>query len=445
MSLRRTLALVATLLFAIVGAPDLASAKTVFVPVTLVGGVPVPCAAEPRGTCHNRWHFAIDPVATADPGDTIVFQTRDALDNQFNRTSTAGTVAAANLNRVHPLTGPVFVNKAKAGDVLAVTIEKIEPGPDRFGYTVIVPGFGFLRDVFPNPFIVRWDLQGSGSGSTGAVSRDMPGVRVPMNGFTGTIGVALGPTATAVAFQREEQLRLAGGFVLPPEPNDAVPAAVCGPGAPFRSGPPVSPTPCLRTIPPRENGGNMDVKQMIAGTTILFPCFVDGCLLSTGDVHFAQGDGEVSGTAIEMNAVVTVKVEVRKGRAALGVRQPEIEGKKVPGLLKKLEPERFLATTGIPLKPSGNRTPQEFTDGTLASLSNVAEDVTLAARDALLNMIDLLTGPRSPAPSRLSPEQAYILSSVAVDLRISNLVDVPNFLVTAILPLDVFTGEKDDD
>ena len=442
MSLRRTLLVVATLFVALVGASDLAFARTVFVPVTLVGGVPVPCATDKLGTCHNRWHFAIPPVATAEPGDTIVFQTRDAFDNQFNRHSTAATVAAANLNRVHPLTGPVFVKEAKAGDVLAVTIEKIEPGPDRFGYTVIVPGFGFLRDVFANPFFVSWDLQGSGSGSRGAVSKDMPGVRVPMNGFTGTIGVALGPSETATAFQREEQLRLAGGFVLPPEPHDAVPTTKCGPGAPFADGPP---TPCLRTIPPRENGGNMDVKQMIAGTTILFPCFVDGCLLSTGDVHFAQGDGEVSGTAIEMNAVVTVKVRVRKGGMALGVRQPEIEGKKIPDLLKKLEPKRFLATTGIPLKKSGNRTPQEFTDGTLASLSNVAEDVTLAARDALLNMIGLLTGPRSPAPAKLSPEQAYILSSVAVDLRISNLVDVPNFIVTAILPLDVFKGERDDD
>ena len=198
----RRLLLAAALAAALAGAPDLASAKTILVPVTLVGGVPVPCGAERLGTCHNRWHFALHPVATAEPGDTLVFQTRDALDNQFNRTSTAATVAAANLNRVHPLTGPVFVKGAKPGDVLAVTIEKIEPGPDRFGYTVIVPGFGFLRDVFPNPAIVRWDLD-----SSGAVSRDMPGVRVPMNGFTGTIGVALGPGETRVAFQREEQLR----------------------------------------------------------------------------------------------------------------------------------------------------------------------------------------------------------------------------------------------
>ena len=439
MSLKRTLLVVATLFLALGGAPtNPAFAKTVFVPITLVRGVPVPCAADKLGTCHNRWHFAIQPVTTAEPGDTIIFQTRDAFDNQFNRTSTPASVMAANLNRVHPLTGPVFVKGARAGDVLAVTIEKIEPGPDRFGYTVIVPGFGFLRDVFADPAIVRWDLKGPGSEAT-AVSKDMPGVRVPMNGFTGTIGVALGPGETEAAFHREEQLRLAGGFVLPPEPTDAVPAAICS-KPPFASG---APTPCLRTIPPRENGGNMDVKQMIAGTTLLFPCFVDGCLLSTGDVHFAQGDGEVSGTAIEMNALVTVKVNVRKGGVALGVRQTEIEGKKVPNLLKKLAPKRFVATTGIPLKQPGKRTPQEFTDGTLAALTNVAEDVTLAARDALLNMVALLTGPRSPAPVTLSAEQAYILSSVAVDLRISNLVDVPNFLVTAILPLDVFKDEKE--
>ena len=104
-----------------------------------------------------------------------------------------------------------------------------------------------------------------------------------------------------------------------------------------------------------------------------------------------------------------------------------------------------MATTGIPIKPAGKVIPQMFTDGTLMSLSNIAEDVTLAARDALLNMIGLLTGPKSPAPQKLSGEQAYILSSVAVDLHISNLVDVPNFLVTAILSLDIFKEKGDED
>src|SRR3989442_5721353 len=133
--------LVAILADRVSGLSDPAAAKTVQVSLTRVGGVPVPCASEPRGTCHNRWHPAIPPVAHANAADTIVFETRDAFDNQFNRTSTPASVVAANLNRVHPLTGPVFVNGAKAGDVLAVTIESVVPGPDMFGYTVIVPGF----------------------------------------------------------------------------------------------------------------------------------------------------------------------------------------------------------------------------------------------------------------------------------------------------------------
>ncbi len=432
------------LLLATLGALTLAgeaSAKTVTLPVTYDGTVPVRCDAEPFRNCHNRWHPAIPPVATAEPGDTLVFQTRDAFDNQFGRTSTAATVLAANLNLVHPLTGPVYVRGARRGDVLAVTVERIEPGPDRFGYTVIVPGFGFLRDAFPDPFIVRWDLDRGGAGGWVATSPDMPGVRIPINAFAGTIGVALGPSETEAAFQREQELQDAGGFVLQPQDGgaafDAVPRAVCGPGQP------VAPR-CLRTIPPRENGGNMDVKQMVKGTTLLFPCFVDGCLLSVGDVHFAQGDGEVSGTAIEMNAVVEVSVRVRRGEAAI-VPRPQIEGKEMPGILKRLEPQRFVATTGIPVKPVGQPNPQiSYLNSTLVlGLANLSEDVTAAARDALLHMIDLLTGPRSPAPEALSREQAYVLASVAVDLRISNVVDTPNFVVTAFLPLDVFGGPRE--
>jgi formamidase len=133
---------------------------------------------------------------------------------------------------------------------------------------------------------VRWDLTRSE-----ATSPDMPGVKVRFNGFTGTIGTAPGPKEVDIMFQREDALMKAGGFVLPPEPKDAAPVAVCGPAGTHKDR-------CLRTIPPRENGGNMDVKQIVKGTTLLLPCFVKGCLLSIGDVHFAQGDGEVSGTAI---------------------------------------------------------------------------------------------------------------------------------------------------
>src|SRR6516164_1397765 len=344
-------------------------ASTVRIRVTRAGNVPVPCAEERLGTCHNRWHPAIRPAATANPGDTVIFETRDALDNPFNRSSTPADVAAANLNLVHPLTGPLFVRGAQRGDVLAVTILDAVPGPDQFGYTVIVPGFGFLRDVFPNPDIVHWELgrDGGGDGNRFATSADLPGIRIPLHGFTGTIGVELGLPEIETAFLREDQLRLAGGFVLPPQPQDAVPNNLCGPSGTAR-------TRCLRTIPPRENGGNTDIKQMVKGTTLLFPCFIDGCGLSMRDVHFAQGDGEVSGTAIEMNGIVTVRVEVRRGQAAL-LRFPRFESSD-RGVLKDLEPQRFVATEGIPVKPEGVVMVEEiWLDGTrLGPLTNQSED-----------------------------------------------------------------------
>jgi formamidase len=383
------------------------------------------CIDDPK--CHNRWHPAIAPVATASSGDVAVFGTRDAFDHSLNRNSTPADVVALNLNLVHPLTGPLFVREAKAGDVLAITL--LDVAPDSFGYTIVVPGFGFLRDAFPDPFIVRWELS-----RQGATSVDMPGVNVRFDGFMGTIGVAPGPSQTETYFKRESDLGAAGGFVLGPQPLDALPAAVCGPNGSHRDR-------CLRTIPPRENGGNMDVKQMQVGTTLLLPCFVDGCLLSIGDVHFAQGDGEVSGTAIEMDATVTVKVQVRKG---LGehVTQPQFEGGRQ---LKRLAPHKFHATVGYPLKQAGVVPPTHaYLDGTkIGPLTNLSEDVTLAARDALLQMIDWLVRNKG-----LTRQQAYALASVAVDLRISNLVDTPNFAVSAILDLGVFErwhGHHDDD
>ena len=380
------------------------------------------CAADPK--CHNRWHWAIPPVATARSGDVVVFGTRDAFDHSLDRNSTEADVVALNLNLVHPLTGPLYVRGAAPGDVLAITLLDIEP--DKFGYTIVVPGFGFLRDVFPNPFIARWDLT-----RRGATSPDIPGVKIRFDGFMGTIGVAPGPDQVDTYFTREAELAAAGGFVLGPQPLDALPSAVCGPMGSHKDR-------CLRTIPPRENGGNMDIKQMQVGTTLLLPCFVHGCRLSIGDVHFAQGDGEVSGTAIEMDATVTVKVQVIKGLGAQ-VTQPQFRG---GDQLKRLAPKKFHATVGYPLKQKGVIPPTHaYLDGAkIGPLTNLSEDVTLAARDALLHMVEWLHRNKG-----LSREQAYALSSVAVDLRIGNLVDTPNFAVSAILDLGVFDRHRDDD
>jgi formamidase len=170
-------------------------AKTIRIPVTRgAGGVPVPCGEDPLRTCHNRWHPDIPEVAEAHPGDTVIFETRDAFDNPFNRTSTPATVAAANLNLIHPLTGPLYVKGAKRGDVLAVTMIDVGPGPDNFGYTVAVPGFGFLARRLHRSRHRRtgsWAASRSAA-SRYATSRDLPGVRLPLHGFAGTIGVELG-------------------------------------------------------------------------------------------------------------------------------------------------------------------------------------------------------------------------------------------------------------
>ncbi|MDH3791373.1 MAG: acetamidase/formamidase family protein [Rhodospirillales bacterium] len=369
--------------------------------------------------CFNRYHSAIEPVSRADPGDVITFETRDALDSDLALDSTADDVTAIDLNLVHPMTGPVYINGALRGDVLAVTLIDIEP--DQYGYTVIVPGFGFLRDLFTEPHVVNWRLS-----RLGAVSEQMPGIRVPFAPFMGSVGVLPGEPEVDKWLAREGALAEAGGVALMPQPIGAQPDAVCGPQSSHKGK-------CLRTIPPRENGGNMDVKQMQIGTTLLLPCFVEGCGLFVGDVHFAQGDGEVSGTAVEMGAKVTVTTEILRGKGK-DITSPHFEGGQE---LKALAPGEFYATLGFPLKAKGMIPPYvSYLDSRkITDLENLNEDLTLAARNALIEMIDYLVREKG-----LTREQAYILCSVAVDLRIGQVVDVPNYTVSAILPLTVFEG-----
>ncbi|MGF1479118.1 MAG: acetamidase/formamidase family protein [Cyanophyceae cyanobacterium] len=378
------------------------------------------CRDDPK--CFNRLHPAIEPAATAEPGQQIVFGARDAFDGVLTIESTAEDVAAADLSGVHPLTGPVAIAGAQRGDAIAVTIVDIEP--DEYGYTAIVPGFGFLRDLFPDPYLANWNLT-----PTAATSEQIPQVTIPFAGFTGSIGVLPGEPELERFLEREAALEEVGGIVLTPLPTGALPEALCGPNG-------TESERCLRTVPPRENGGNMDIKQMQIGTTVILPCFVDGCGLYVGDVHFAQGDGEVSGTAIEIGANVTVTAEVRPGLGE-SMTMPQFEG---GDQLKAIEPDAFHATTGIPIKPAGEIPPYlTYLDSEeIAPLENLSEDLTLAARNALIEMVDYIV-----AEYELTREQAYVVCSVAADLRIGQLVDVPNYIVSAILPLNIFnqTGQ----
>jgi formamidase len=172
------------------------------------------------------------------------------------------------------------------------------------------------------------------------------------------------------------------------------------------------------TLPPREFGGNVDIKQLTKGTTVRVPVFVPGALFSTGDAHYAQGDNECC-TAIEMGSALYCSFKVIKGEAA---------ARKINDIQFYRDdffttpdwgmPRRFFATTGQSRTREG---------------VNYSEDATLAARNALLNMIDHLVDVRG-----YTPQQAYAICSVAVDLKISQLADYPNFLVSAFLPLDIF-------
>ncbi|MEQ8262033.1 acetamidase/formamidase family protein [Pseudohaliea sp.] len=386
-----------------------------------VGNPAVACAEDPA--CMNRIHPAIPMVATAEPGERIVFVGRDAFDLSLDpdELSSAPAIPREGIGIVHALTGPVAIRGARAGDVLAVTIEALEPAA--VGWTEAGP-FGFAGEQFGQDgrFIV-WRIN-----EEYAVSDALPGVRIPNAAFPGVVTTLPGERLLAEVLEREGELLALGGTVLPPDPVEAQPAALCGPGGTRASE-------CLRTIPPREHGGNMDIRYITTGTTVYLPCQIDGCGLAVGDFHYAQGDGEVSGTAIEMGGELTVTTRIVNGGPDLS-HGPHYEG---PASVLRIPSERFYAVTGFPLKAPGSvpANMAYLASDRVAGLSNLSADVHLAARNALAAMIDYIV-----TEYGYDRAQAYMIASVAVDLRIGQLVDVPNVGVTAVLPLDIFTGER---
>jgi len=357
-------------------------------------------------------------AARAEPGATIVLHVRNALDFDLDPAAAPDPRSEdPNLGTVHSLAGPVHIEGAEPGDVLKIRILDIAPGPWAF---TSISRIGFVSDRIEGPLRVLWKLN-----RDYAVSDDLPGVRLPNRSFPGILTVLPGPEEHAAMMEREAELLEQGGAVMPPTLTaHAVPEAVCGEGGSHAGE-------CLRTIPPREHGGNLDIRYLQTGVTVYLPCYIPGCGLAVGDPHYAQGDGEVSGTALEMDASFTLTVEVLEDGPDLD-RGPHYEG---PATLLDIPSRRFYATTGFPLKAEGEVPPDMAYLGSakVAGLENLSKDISLAARNALLEMIDYISSTYG-----YSREQAYILASVAVDLRIGQLVDQPNVGVTAILPLDIF-------
>ena len=302
------------------------------------------------GQVHYEWNNAIAPRLEIEPGDTVAFQTRDAADLFYSRASTHADVLNRGPFRGHPLTGPVHVRGAAPGDVLAVEILDMKPDAD-FGWTSIRPGRGLLPESdFSKPFLQIWDL------SDGTHARMDHRVAVPIEAFPGVMGTALDEP---------------GGH---------------------------------STMPPRKNGGNMDIKQLTRGATLYLPVWVPGALFSVGDGHGAQGDGEVCVTAVEMRARVTLRFGLEKGR--------------------RLAEPQFRTTR--PLAAGTNTAPWYATTAH-------GPDLFEASQRAVRHMIDHLVRERG-----FSREEAYIVCSVAADLKISEIVDAPNWIVSAFMPDSIF-------
>jgi acetamidase/formamidase len=301
---------------------------------------------------HREWNNALPPRLTIEPGDVVTFETRDAADGYYSPSSTHADVINRGPFRGHPLTGPVRVTGARPGDVLVVEIQDVRPRAP-FGWTAIRPGRGLLPEAdFPEPFLQIWDVSDGKHARMGQRR-----IAVPIEAFPGVMGTAL------------------------PEPGGH------------------------STMPPRKNGGNMDIKQLTTGTVLYLPVWVDGALFSVGDGHAAQGDGEVCVTAVEMQATVRLRFELQRGR---NLPEPRLR-------------------TGGPIATGTNRGPY------FATTAN-GPDLFASAQQAIRYMIDHLVEERG-----LSRPEAYILSSVAVDLKISEIVDAPNWIVSAFLPESIFT------
>jgi acetamidase/formamidase len=299
---------------------------------------------------HQEWNNALAPRLTIDPGDVVVFDTRDAANLFYSKASTSEDVMRRGPFKGHPLTGPVAVRGARPGDTLVVEILDVQPALD-WGWTAIRPGRGLLPEAdFAKPFLQIWDLGDKRHARMGNK------VAVPIAPFPGVLGVALDE-----------------------------------PGA-------------HSTMPPRRAGGNMDIKQLVAGATLWLPVLVEGALFSAGDAHAAQGDGEVCVTAVEMSGRLTLRFGLQSGRR---LAEPQLR-------------------TPAPPSHATNR-------GAHYATTAHGPDLFAASQQAVRYMIDHIVEAHG-----LSREEAYVVCSVAVDLKISEIVDAPNWIVSAFLPESIF-------
>ena len=371
---------------------------------------------------HNRWHPEIPPVATVKPGDSFRVDCREWFDGAIVNDDSADDILNAPLKTVHKLSGPFRVEGAKPGDLLIVDILDVGPIPQEdsgplagqgWGYTGIFAksnGGGFLTDVFPDAYKAIWDFQGQI-----ATSRHIPGVSFAGLIHPGLMGTAPSAELLARWNSREQALidtdpNRVPPLALPPEPEFAVLGSL--PESEYAR----VASEAARTAPPRENGGNQDIKNLSKGSRVFYPVFVDGANLSLGDLHFSQGVGEISFCgAIEMGGFIDLHVDLIKGgMETYGVAENAIF---MPGTVDPRFSE-WIAFSGTSVTLDGE---QRYLDS------------HLSYQRACLHAIDYLT------KFGYSPEQAYlILGAAPIEGRLSGVVDIPNACATVYIPTAIF-------
>ena len=297
-------------------------------------------------TCHYGWNNANTPAIKIAPGETVAFNPPDSSGGQITTKSTLSDLGKLDFSKVNPVAGPVYIDGAEPGDAIKVTL--LEFGPSGWGWTANIPGFGLLADQFKDPALHIWNYDAVSL----APALYGPGGRVPLKPFCGTIGLA------------------------PAEPG------------------------LHSVVPPRRMGGNLDIRDIAAGTELYLPVEVKGGLFSVGDTHAAQGDGEVCGTAIESPCTIAAKFELVK-RANLPFPRFTTPGP----VARHLDVKGYEVTTGV------------------------GPDLMEGARAAVSGMIDLLSKRHN-----MNAVDAYLLCSVCGDLRISEIVDMPNWVVSFYFP-----------
>ena len=296
-----------------------------------------------KNSYHYLWSKNRRPVLETEPGDCVTFQIREVTSSQLTRKSTSSDIPKLDASKLYPLTGPVRVVGARKGDALAIDILKVDTAD--WGWSAIIPGLGALEE-FTEPYLWKWKL------SKRSWVNFKNGLRVRYRPFCGVMGVA---------------------------PASDVPT---------------------EAMPPGVHGGNMDVRHLTAGSRLMLPVQVDGGLFSVGDVHAAQGDGEVCVTAIECPGTVTVRISLVKGA--------------------NLESPHYFTA------PEGAVGRNYVTTG-------IAPDLMDSCKQAIRGMISELT-----TNAGLSKEEAYIFCSVAGDLRVHEIVDRPNWAVGFMIPQTSF-------